>query len=689
MTVPDETISYRLAAPKSKSNLWAAFTPSGHDGSRTWQLAIAARNRGGSKTLAPLLETTALRPLASITLKNEVYPLTIGWHELKRGGILRFGGERKTGMDGSSIAWEMAWTPAKGEEGCFLAEMRVRSQPRREGLLRVHLNTALHQPSLWLLPAAAMRGHCALLAWSHYSQYAAGFALLEKGGWDEAQNGFGIWLRGFPLGGGKTVRFSLRFCPARTELDARGRLATQYAALADSTLHALESVTPFCAEESAARLLDPASYAVQGAERLYLNSSQVEENTFFAGFPHFPADALQALWNWGQCHPSPGLERLVRFGGRGIAADFQVLGREGEPEPNKGAFWDKRVNGVGKDFAGGATLGLLSNARLARSLFLLHKSAAEPMFEHSALNICQWLLLKQNAQGFYDGERVHATRGVASDGRFLPQPCSLDGVEAIRVFVLAYQATRSEVWIKSSWKIVESLLGSRLQEFDAVSPVAVSSVVLSLLALDAEAPNERLRAAVREWGAWLRALPLRPGAPGLNADGLHAGLYECARAGFALYAFERDPAYLRYAFYALEQVPVQARAASWHSMALRSMALLSLGCLLPQGRPDFDAQTLSLDWRCFAPDPATDQYVSVRGSGEEKSVEYLPLVCRANDQMLVVVLAPPTVEAVTILKNGKRPLARDLFTGVLDSDVPLHPPAGENWARVGLFTVDP
>ena len=210
------------------------------------------------------------------------------------------------------------------------------------------------------------------------------------------------------------------------------------------------------------------------------------------------------------------------------------MGRGDDPEPNKGAFWDKKTGGVGTDFADGQTHGLLSNARLARSLFLLHEETREPLLRQSALNICQWLLLKQDEVGFYGGARFHATRGLGDDGRVLPQPCALDGAEAIRAFTAAYRATQNEVWIKAAWKAADFLLGGRLREFDCLAPAAVAGVVLSLLALDAEAPNPRLREALTEWGAWLRLLPLRPDLPSLNPDGLHAGLYDCAQAGFSL-----------------------------------------------------------------------------------------------------------------------------------------------------------
>ena len=71
-------------------------------------------------------------------------------------------------------------------------------------------------------------------------------------------------------------------------------------------------------------------------------------------------------------------------------------------------------------------------------------------------------------------------------------------------------------------------------------------------------------------------------------------------------------------------------------------------------------------------------------------MDWLPLVCRATDQLLLLIAAPPSVEAVSVWKNGKRPLLRDLRTGSVDTDAPLSLISGkERWGRAGLFTVDP
>lgn len=686
-----EPVLYRLGR---KSSLWAAFTLGGHGLRPTWQLSVAARNRGGVKVIAPLLETSVLRPLATAVVKGEAYPLTIDWHEPRRGGQIALGGERKLGTDGGTLAWEMRWLPQAEEEGAFRVEMRVRTTPRRSGSLRIDLASPLFQPELWTIPALTARGHSAASAWSAYSAHGVGLVAGDgAAAWSEA----GGWTLDFPtfsFGGGKLISFGLRFGPAQTPGESRAALVTQYAGWARAALHPLASVPPLDPARTAARLTAPEAYDVQGMERLYLKPPVAgEEGSHYAGFPHEPAGALKAFWDWNRLHETAGVPRLVRFGGRGLCADFQVMGRGDQPEPNKGAFWDKRTAGVGTDYANGQTHGLLSNARLARSLFLLHEETREPLLRQSALNICQWLLLKQNEAGFYGGARFQATRGLGDDGRVLPQPCALDGAEAIRAFVLAYRATKSEVWIKAAWKAADFLLGGRLREFDCHAPATVSGVILSLLALDAEAPNARLRDALTEWGAWLRVLPLDPGLPSLSPDGLHAGLYDCAQAGFGCFALTRDAAFLRYAFAALDKVPAASRAANWRSLAAHQTALLSLAGLVPGSALDFDAPSVTLDWRVFAPDPAAAPFLRVQPAGGEEQGErwadWLPLVCRATDQLLLLVLAPPSVEAVTVWKNGKRPLLRDLRTGTLDTDAPLAPLAKEGWARVGLFTVDP
>ena len=688
--MPVEETAYGLGKlPGGKSGLWIAFAPSIHDGAQTWQMQVSARGRGG-KVLTPLLATTALRPLATVTLKGEAYPLTIGWHERKRGGVVCFGGERKTGPGGERLGWEMRWTPDAASPGRIAVEMRLQSTPRRQGDLHLSLYAPLHRPEIWTLGAAVARGHCAQSAFSAYGRHAVQFvALEESAGWDEARGGFEISLRRFPLGGGRLLRFGLGFLPGDDAVAGRASLVQHYAHLADALLHPLDDAPVLDPASGAALLSDPAQFVAQGAERLYLKlplGADADELMFYAGFPHFPLEALSALWNWNRLHPNDAVPRLVRYGASGVAADFQVMGRDGEPEPNKGAFWDRLTGKNGSDHFGGPTHGIAGNARIARSLFQLHEAVKEPLLYRSALNICQWLLLKLNDEGYYAGDRVRATQGRPDDGRVVGSPCALDGVEAIHPLVWAFRATKNEVFIKAAWKIARHLMADRLREFEGASPPEVASVVRALIALDAEAAHPELRAAIAAWGAWLRALPLPPGASALNADGAHSGLFECAQAGLALFTLNRQGPDLRYAFSCLALAPPESRG--WHDLALAPAALLSLAALAPDARPDFDALSVTLDWRVFAPDAATERYVSVQ-TLDGQPVPFLPLVCRGTDQLMLLILASGTTETVSVLNHGRRPILRDLRSGALTDDARLSPPMGEPWARVGLFTIDP
>ena len=686
-----EPIHYKLG----RSGQWAAFFPV-QDGLRpTWQLAVSARNRGGTKILAPLLETSVLRPLATVRVKGEAYPLTIDWHELGRGGRLCLGGARKLGQGGAELEWEMRWLPAAKrdgayrKDGAYQIEMRLRTSPRCAGSLQIDLPSLLHQPEGWRLDAARASGHTALCAFSPYHQYASGLVTLTgEAEWADG-GGWTLELPSFSFGGGKLVTFGLCFGAAKTSGDARASLVAQYAALAEAALHPLDCVPALDPQDAVAKLSSPDSYHAAGMERLYLKTPT--ENTFCGAGPSEPAGALAALWDWNRLHAAPGLPRLVRFGAHGLCADFQVMGRAGEPEPNKGAFWDQLTDGEGTDFAGGQTFGIAANARLARSLFRLFEVSGEPLLRQSAINISHWLLLKQNEQGFYDGARVHATRGLGTDGRLVPSPCALDGAEAIRAWTAAYGATANEVWIKAAWRIADFLLQGRLHDFDAQPPPAVAAVISSLMALDAEAPNPRLRAAILEWGSWLLAQPLPSSLPSLNADGLHSGLFECAQTGFRFFGLFQNPAFLRYAFAALSAVPEESRASSWRAISAHQSALLSLAGLLPGTKISFDAPSVTLDWRVFTPDPAAAPFLRLSAAGgADARVDWLPLVCRATDQLLLLVLAPPSVDAVSVWKNGKRPLLRDLRTGSVDTDAPLSLISSkERWARAGLFTVDP
>ncbi len=653
-------------------------------------MQVSARGRGRRQPTTLLMETTALRPLATIRVRGESYPLAIDWHE-KKGTVLKFGGTRNTGSDGSKVEWEMRWKPSRETEGAVQVEMRAQSTPRRDGELHLQMYFPLFQPQPWSLDAAQARHDRAEIIWSDYAKQSIGFIVndaSESDGWDEQQNIFRMTREG-RLSSRFTLNFVLRFAPADTKNQARELLMPLYPQFSGDSLNPVTAVSILQPAVIAEHLLDPESHQIMGAERLYLKTPGAEEDVYYAGHPHYPMEALYALWNWGRSHPRAELARVARYGSRGIAADFQVMGNGDNPEPNKGAFWDKLSGKAYSDSSSGETHGIATNARISRAFFLLHNALDEPLLRQSALNICHWLMLKQNAIGFYDGERVEATTGGGRDGKIIPQSCSLDGAEVIRSLTLAFRATGTEVFIKMAWKIADHLMLERLSDLEEASPRALASIILAFLALNQEAENIRLRKALHLYGAWLQAMPLQPMDPSLNADGLNEGMFECAIAGLQMFALEKNISYLRYAFSTLEAVPPKAKEQSWRSLSVWLQALLALACLKKDAIVDFDNQSVKMEWREFIPDGATEKFVSITGVGSDDPITYLPLVCRQTDQLFLIVLAPPSVEAVRILKNKRRPLVRNLLTEALDSETPLQPIPGQDWANVGLFMIDP
>ena len=284
-------------------SLHCAFSAVEAGTSRTWQMRAEMRGRGG-KVRALFVQTTALRPLATVTIKGQNYPLTIAWHERRRGGIICFGGERRLGTDGGMLSWEMRWTANKAQPGGVKIEMRLRSTPRCCGDLRVSLHTPLHAPTVWSQDAAEKRGHCAQSVSSAYSGHAVLFtALASDAGWNAAQSAFEVTLPRFPFGGGKLVRFDLGLLPETGPNGGQGALVMQYTSLAAGALHPLTDLPAWSPARAATRLLDPKNIAVQGAERVYLRQGDCAD-TFYAGYPHYPLEALAALWDWNRIAPS-------------------------------------------------------------------------------------------------------------------------------------------------------------------------------------------------------------------------------------------------------------------------------------------------------------------------------------------------------------------------------------------------
>ena len=271
-----------------KGGLWAAFTPGGHGLRRTWQLAVAARSRGGAKVIAPLLETSVLRPLATVTVKGEAYPLTIDHHEAGRGRVgpvgrraQAGGGRRDTRLGDALDAAARRRGRLPGGDAPAGHPAPGRRAANRAGRAAVPAR-ALGAAACRRRPAAGARGR-------PYSAHAVGLVAEEgEASWTEA-GGWTLDFPAFPFGGGKLLSFGLRFGPAKTAGDARAALVTQFAGWAGPSLHPLGCVPRLDPADAVARLAAPEAYDMQGMERLYLKPPIAgEEGSHFAGFPHEP-----------------------------------------------------------------------------------------------------------------------------------------------------------------------------------------------------------------------------------------------------------------------------------------------------------------------------------------------------------------------------------------------------------------
>jgi hypothetical protein len=424
---------------------------------------------------------------------------------------------------------------------------------------------------------------------------------------------------------------------------------------------------------------------------------------YYAGFPYFPLDACKALLDWNLIVGDEVAHRLAIRAARGVATDFAVISGEADRMSNKGAFWDRMMLGAnGKpefaDSNGDLSHWIVSNARIARTLLELYSLSKERLFLQAALNACHWLILKQNADGFYSGDCVDGHSGaVRAIGT------CLGGAEAIRPLIGAYKITKNEVYIKAARKIARKLMDaspfahpapplfavSNASERDC--PVMLAAIVQAAAALYTEAPNKELRDFLAMSASWLRACAFDPAAiPSLDYDGLDGGRHECALAAYRMFTVDRDTQWLRLGHALVRSTPPEARA-SRHAVAGFLASLLCLAPLLAQASANLDDYTVTMGWRRYRIDPATRDYIFVTSAGHAgpAAMDFLPLVSQ-DSQLLLLVLAHLPIETVSIFQSTRRPVAKDLISGeLIDYPTPLHPLPYPSEGSYGIFTVDP
>jgi hypothetical protein len=714
-----------------KSHYWLKFTREEHGLSASWRLnAWQKLPRAPKRDYAvPLLDISPQHPLLTLSLGQEHFPLMIDHWNADRPGGIELCGQRRLSLQDDRVATWNANIKVRSAGTQIILDfdfnIRVTPPPKVRGSLRIGIGVPFFRPYVRSHPTAMLRGDQATAVWSDRLSCVVTFIAPEnvdneQGPWTD-RGAVTCVLPEVSASGRGTISCSLAIKPAKTPAQAHAALVDHYSRVRPLALPEPEPwgmTLRDAASHAIALITDKGSYDVKGTERVYLRPpilrfelGNVDRPSYFAGFPYFPVDAARAMTDWHSLCGDEPAKRLAALAARGVAADFAVMARDGECHSNKGAFWDRvtiPAEGIIPRYSnayGDDCHTIVSSARIARALFEIFGRTNDPLFRQSALNTCHWLMLKQNEDGYYDGDHIHGSRGYPFGGRHL-----LAGSEAIRPLVMAFRVTGNEVFIKSAWKIADHLLCNAVTELCAPplferremdqespkpvtdSPVALASVIRALLDLDAEAPNKRLHDAVHFAGAWLRSFTFDPQQePDLDYDGMSGGLFECAHAAFMMFNLERDPQWLQLGLRAVRAVPIDGRI-SWRSVPAFMLSLLSLVPLLPGGQIDFASRSATIKWHKYELDEATHEYVSASSAdpGDPVAVDFLPLVCRQDNHILLLVLSDAPVERINVVHNKRAPVLRDLISKELISGpAPLRRLPFVTKQRFGMFTISP
>ncbi|HEY3328466.1 MAG TPA: hypothetical protein VGK19_00450 [Capsulimonadaceae bacterium] len=698
------------------SPFWLEFHQEEFGLSRGWRVGVrhvpprARKKQNG----LPLLEVTPRKPILSIILDDETYPLFINEWQKKRGNNFVLRGSRPIGSKATIANWsaELSVSNVRGAVKLDFA-FRLSIDGRHSTPLRVRFCLPLNMsnPMMATSEVASIRDDRALIAWDPATKNAVAFvppmeALLTDI-WTP-NNEFVAYFTESIVGSKKPVDISLTIGEAATGRKVKELLLEHYASTRPVMLPpAYDWSLTLCqtAAQAVVTHTDKGAYDVRGVERAYfLPPGEFETGPsrapeYFAGYPYFQVDASDALLAWNRFFGTDTVSQVAKLTARGIAADFPNSAAMGYGENNKSAFWDKFSSPIGSrtgQFSGfddQPAFSVLTNARIARSLFSIYAQTKEDLFATMALNTCRWLMLRQNVSGYFGGDR-YTNSGEWQGGM------SLAGVEVIPAFVEAFRVTKNEVFIRAAWRIANHVIDEILPHHPCPpmlpmergapidSAVALASVIRCLLYLDAEAPNKRLREAIHMVGNRFACYPFnRTRDPELNYDEQWGGLYECVQSAFWLYNLERNVKHLNLGMSLLRSIPPCARR-SWRAIPGYASAMLTLAALVKDAKVDQINSTVKMGWRVFDADPAARQYIQVNATDEATLVDHFSLVCKGDDTVLVMVLSDTPIDAVNIVKNNRNPVVRDLVTGVLVSgSVPVHKLPYQSQARFGVYSI--
>ncbi len=670
-----------------------------------------AYHRG--KTAIPVFQTTPRRSVAEIRCRGQHFPVFLRQHARKKRDRVLLGAKRKT-----STSWRAAvrcGVSVTGRADRFTWFWRVtatapalamtvpkEAKDRAPEAVRLQLPFAPGRVKVLTLPGSEGRGMVALLNDVAVSVIAQSHDnILPIVTADES--GLYLSLENADLSGNGTVlSWETWLTYAKTDVEAVSALARHLADAADRAQTPPPSTNPFLR-----RITETAERELSRHD--IIEKRGIDKNTFRIG-PH-RADVLLAgpgadaaltahsLLNRFLSCGDEALKRRARLLANGVC-EFQ---NNVEDSPHWGAIFDALVRKTEwGDLNGKRTVSFTTTARTAKGLQLLQSHFQVEMYERTALAAAQWLLLRLDRDGLPQGERF------AWDGKPLIEASPWLAGEALLPLVETFRATRNEVYFTTALRIVTTLterFANFSLTFQTASTANLAALAEGVLLVSREYERPELVDFAREIGQAIRSRrlpdgtvsdPTGIGEPIQEDFPLLATTLAGARAALALSRVDDPILWIVFALRGVRAVDAMLKgyggylnaADRGNLLSLSMNILLAIATRAPGGVADWDKMTLQRDWQLFEPDPATAEFIKVTlPSGD--SPDYLALVCQANQQVLIAVYAPVGTESVQIVKNGKRPLVKNLLTGDHSQHaalVPLEPTGTEG--NIGIFLAD-
>lgn len=671
-----------------------------------------AYHRG--KTAIPVFQTTPLRSVAEIRCRGQHFPVFLRQHARKKRDRVILGAKRRTSnswraavrcgvmVTGRDDRFTWFWRVTATAPALALA-VPTEAKDRSPEAVRLQLPFAPGRSKLLTLPGSEGLGIVLVnndVAVSVIAQKQNGVMPLVTA--DE--NGVYLSLENADLAGtGSTLSWETWFTYAKTEVEAISALAMHLADAADraqipptNTPPFLRRVTEICERE----LMRQDIIEKRGADKNIFRIGPHRADVLLVGPGADAALTTQVILNRYLSCGDDMLKRRARLLANGIC-EFQ---NNIEESPHWGAIFDALVRKTEwGDLNGKRTVSFTTTARVAKGLQVLQSHFDVDLYERTALAAAQWLLLRLDRDGLPQAERF------AWDGKPLVEASPWLAGEALLPLVETFRTTKNEVYFKTALRTVTTLserFANFSLTFDTASTENLAALAEGVLLVSQEYERPDLIEFAREIGQAIRARRLPDGSitnpPGVSTPiqedlPLLTSTLAGARAGLALSRVTDPVLWIVFALRAARAADTMLKgyrdylnaADRGALMALSMNVLLGIATRAEGGVADWDKMTLKRGWQTFQPDPATAEYIKVSLPNGD-SPDYLALVCQESHEVLIAVYAPAGTETVEVIKNGKRPLLKNLLTGETEPHAALQPlePTGTE-GNIGIFLAGP